>query len=105
MSSFEQQPLLREGALDQPAEQVDARAVFGQVMGLVGVTVGFFALGAYLGRDLSGGTGLALCFAALASAFGLNFPGLRSERLAIVLLFAMGLLLGMALGTTLAYYA
>ena len=28
-----------------------SRAVFGQVMGLVAVTVGFSALGAYLGRD------------------------------------------------------
>jgi FtsH-binding integral membrane protein len=105
MSSFEQQPYLREGALEQPAEQVDSRAVFGQVMGLVGVTVGFFALGAYLGRDLSGGTGLVLFIAAFACAFGLNVASRRSERLAIVLLFAMGLLLGMALGTTLAYYA
>ena len=31
------------------------RAVLGQVMGCVAVTVGFTALGAYLGRDLSGG--------------------------------------------------
>src|SRR3954463_15095564 len=105
MSSFEQQPYLREGALDQPAERVDSRAVFGQVMGLVGITVGFFALGAYLGRDLSGGVGLALFIAAFACAFGLNIASRRSEQLAIVLLFAMGLLLGMALGTTLAYYA
>ena len=30
-----------------------ARAVFGQVMGLVAITVGFSALGAYIGRDLS----------------------------------------------------
>ncbi|MEA2466901.1 MAG: hypothetical protein QOJ57_1027 [Thermoleophilaceae bacterium] len=105
MSSFEQQPLLREGALEQPAERTDARAVFGQVMGLVAVTVGFFALGAYLGRNLSGGAGIALFIAAFACAFGLNFAARRSEALAIVLLFAMGLLLGMGLGTTLAYYA
>jgi modulator of FtsH protease len=105
MSSYDEQPLLREGALEQPVARTDARAVFGQVMGLVGVTVGFFALGAYLGRHLSGGTGLALFVAAFACAFGLNFATRRSESLAIVLLFAMGLLLGMALGTTLAYYA
>jgi modulator of FtsH protease len=105
MSSFDQQPLLREGALEQPVARADARAVFGQVMGLVGVTVGFFALGAYLGRDLTGGTGIALFIAAFACAFGLNFASRRSEGLAIALLFAMGLLLGMALGATLAYYA
>ena len=37
------------------AVERDARALLGQVMGLVAVTVGFAALGAYLGRDLSGG--------------------------------------------------
>jgi hypothetical protein len=56
MSSYDQQPYVREGALEQPRADVDARAVFGQVMGLVAVTVGFFALGAYIGRDLSNGT-------------------------------------------------
>jgi hypothetical protein len=29
----------------------DSRAVFGQVMGLVALTLGFLALGAYIGRD------------------------------------------------------
>ena len=43
-----------------------ARALLGQVMGFVAVTVGFTALGAYLGRDLSGGTGLVLFIAAFA---------------------------------------
>jgi uncharacterized protein len=103
--STEQQPFLREGALEQPVERADARAVFGQVMGLVAVTVGFFALGAYLGRDLTGGTGLILFIAAFACVFGLNFAARRSEGLAIVLLFSLGLLLGMALGGVLAYYA
>ena len=37
-----------------------ARALLGQVMGYVAVTVGFAALGAYLGRDLSGALGLVL---------------------------------------------
>jgi FtsH-binding integral membrane protein len=105
MSSYDQQPYVKEGALEQPVERVDSRAVFGQVMALVAATVGFFALGAYLGRDLSGGTGLILFIAGFACAFGLNIATRRSEQLAIVLLFAMGLLLGMALGTTLAYYA
>ena len=104
MSNYEQ-PYLREGALERPAEQVDARAVFGQVMGLVSVTVGFFALGAYIGRDLTGGTGLILFIGAFACAFGLNFAARRSEGLAIVLLFGLGLLLGMAIGPVLADYA
>jgi hypothetical protein len=32
-----------------------ARAVFGQVMGFVALMLGFLALCAYIGRDLSGG--------------------------------------------------
>lgn len=104
MPTYEQ-PLIREGALQQPAERADARAVFGQVMGLVAVTVGFFAAGAYIGRDLSGSTGLFLFIGAFACLFGLNVAVRRSEGLAIVLLFAVGLLLGMAVGPTLAYYA
>ncbi len=31
----------------------DTRTVFGQVMGLVALTLGCAALGAYIGRDLS----------------------------------------------------
>lgn len=44
----------------RPIAHDQARALLGQVMGLVAVTVGFAALGAYLGRDLSGATGLLL---------------------------------------------
>jgi modulator of FtsH protease len=100
-----QQPYLRDDALRAPAAAVDARAVFGQVMGLVAVTVGFFALGAYVGRDLSSSTGLGLFIGAFACLIGLRFAARRSEALAIALLFAAGLLIGMALGPVLAYYA
>jgi FtsH-binding integral membrane protein len=83
-----------------------ARAVFGQVMGLVALTVGCTALGAYIGRNLSGGTGLFLFIGAFACIFGLNFATARGrEQLAIALLFGMGLLLGMAVGPVLAAYA
>jgi FtsH-binding integral membrane protein len=104
MPSYEQ-PYLREGALGKPVERADARAVFGQTMGLVAVTVGFFALGAYLARDISGGTGIALFVAAFVCFFALNFAVRRSEGLAIALLFGAGLLLGMAVGPVLAQYA
>jgi modulator of FtsH protease len=86
-------------------ERVDSRAVFGQTMGLVAVTVGFAALGAYLGRDLSNTAGFILFIAAFACIFGLNIAAQRSEQLAIVLLFGLGLLLGMATGSIFAYYA
>lgn len=83
-----------------------SRAVFGQVMGLVALTVGCTALGAYVGRHLSGGTGLVLFIGAFACLFGLQFATRAGrEQLAISLLFGLGLLLGLAIGPTLAYYA
>jgi hypothetical protein len=39
--------------LNQGAGRDEARAAFGQVMGFVAITLGFLALGAYVGRDLS----------------------------------------------------
>ena len=36
-----------------PRERADTRAVFGQVMGLVAVTVGFFAAGAWIAPSLT----------------------------------------------------
>jgi len=82
------------------------RAVFGQVMGLVAVTVGFAALGAYIGRNLSGGAGLLFFIAAFACIFGLNIANSRGrEQLAIVFLFGLGLSLGLAVAPVIAYYA
>jgi modulator of FtsH protease len=82
------------------------RGVFGQVMGLVAVTVACTALGAYIGRNLAGGTAFILFLAAFACIFGLNYAAARDrEQLAIALLFGLGLLLGMAVGPILAVYA
>ncbi len=73
------------------------RAVFGQVMGLVAFTCGFAALGAYIGRNLSGGTGILFFIGAFACVFGLNIANSRGrEQLAVGLLFGLGLLLGLA---------
>jgi FtsH-binding integral membrane protein len=84
----------------------DARALLGQVMGYVAATVGFSALGAYLGRDLSGGTGLLLFLGAFAAILGLNVAVAKGrEQLAIGLLFALGLLLGLAVAPVIADYA
>ena len=70
------------------------------------VTVGFTALGAYLGRDLSGATGLVLFIGAFACIIGLNFAAARGrEQLAIGLLFGLGLLLGLAVAPVIADYA
>jgi FtsH-binding integral membrane protein len=83
-----------------------AREVFGQVMGLVALTVACTALGAYIGRNLSGGTGLIMFFVAFGCIFGLNIANARGhEQLAIGLLFGLGLFIGMAVGPVLAVYA
>jgi FtsH-binding integral membrane protein len=90
----------------QPIAHDQARALLGQVMGLVAVTVGFTALGAYLGRDLSGATGLVLFIGAFACIVGLNIAAAkRREQLAIGLLFGLGLSLGLAVAPVLADYA
>lgn len=83
-----------------------SQSVFGQVMGLVAVTVGFLALGAYIGRNLSGTTGLLLFIAAFGCIFGLNIASNRgNDQLAIVFLFGLGLSLGLSVGPVLAEYA
>jgi FtsH-binding integral membrane protein len=79
--------------------------LLGQTMGLVAVTAGLFALGAYLGRDLSYGWGLVLFIASFGCLIGLNVAAQRSERMAITLLFAFGVLIGLATAPTIAYYA
>ena len=80
--------------------------MFGQVMGLVALTLGFLALGAYVGRDLSGGIGILFFIGALGAIFGLNIASARGrEQLAITLLFGLGLLLGLTLGPVLNDYA
>jgi FtsH-binding integral membrane protein len=86
--------------------RADTRTVFGQVMGLVALTVGCAALGAYVGRNMSGGAGLLFFIGAFACIFGLNFASARGrEQLAIGFLFGLGLCLGLAVAPVIAYYA
>lgn len=95
---------LTAGRLASPA-RTDSRAVFGQVMGLVAVACLFCALGAYVGKDSSNGTGIIAFIVAFGCLIGLNKANERSQQLGIALLFAVGLLLGVGLGPTLQYYA
>jgi len=97
-----------EGLAGRPAviSTDRTRAVFGQVMGLVALTLGCLALGAYIGRDLSGGIGIAFFVGGLACVFGLNVASARGhQQLSTTLLFGLGLLLGLALGPVLNAYA
>jgi modulator of FtsH protease len=75
-------------------------------MGLVAITVACAAGGAYIGRNLTGGTGILFFIGAFACIFGLNFATRAGhEQLAIGLLFGLGLLIGLAVAPVLAYYA
>jgi modulator of FtsH protease len=75
-------------------------------MGLVALTVGCAALGAYIGRNLTGGTGILFFIVGFACIFGLQFASARGrEQLAIGLLFGLGLALGLAVAPVLNVYA
>jgi modulator of FtsH protease len=88
-----------------PLSRGETGALLGQTMGLVALTSGVFALGAYIGRDTSGGWAIGSYIAAFALLLGINAAAQRSEQLAVGLLFGFGLLLGLAVAPTVAYYA
>jgi FtsH-binding integral membrane protein len=82
-----------------------ARAVFGQVMGLVGFSLVFTAVGAYVMRNAHGQAGIFFFLGAFACIFGLQAASARGrEQLAIGLLFLLALLLGMAISPIIVYY-
>jgi FtsH-binding integral membrane protein len=83
-----------------------SRAVFGEVMGLVAITVGFTALGAYIGRNLGGGAGLLFFIAVFGCVIGLNAASSRGHaQLSIALLFGLGLFIGLAVAPVINEYA
>ena len=94
-----------EGALRVGAAQVDSRTLFAQTMGLVAVTAGLFAVGAYLGRNQSYNAGFFWWIGAFVALIAINFAIRRSEQLAIGLLFLFGVMVGLAMAPTIAYYA
>jgi FtsH-binding integral membrane protein len=92
-------------AASRPLSRDEAGGLLGQTMGLVAVTAGLFALGAYIGRDASGGWAWVFYIAAFAALIALNVAASRSEQLAVGLLFGFGLLLGLGVAPTVADYA
>ena len=82
----------------------DTHTLFGQTMGYVAATAGFFALGAYLARDASYGWTFVGFIAAFACLIAMNFTR-QSGGASAGLLFAFGLLIGVAMSPTIAYYA
>jgi FtsH-binding integral membrane protein len=79
--------------------------LFGQTMGLVALTAGFFAAGAYAGRNLAEGAVIVSWIAAFVVLMIMNFAARRSTPAAIVLLAIFGVLIGVASAPTLVYYA
>jgi modulator of FtsH protease len=97
MSAFGQAESLR------PAR---AATLFGRVMGLVALTVGFATLGVYVAREAGGGAWFVAWLIALGCLIGLNVANARGNRgVALVLLFAFGLFIGASVSTTVNYYS
>lgn len=83
-----------------------APGLFGRVMGLVALTVGFATLGVFIARSW-GGTGWFVSWLlAIGCLIGLNAANARGNTgLALGLLFAFGLLIGISVSATVNYYA
>jgi FtsH-binding integral membrane protein len=88
-----------------PVTRDRTHTLFGQTMGYVAVTTGFFALGAYLGRHLSQGWAIVWFIVAFVCLIAMMFTVRRSAGLSAGLLFVFGATLGLAMAPTLVYYA
>ena len=87
------------------ASRASTATLFGQVMFLVGIAIGFLALGTVVGRDLAFGTARILSFVAFGMILAQSFVAtLRVGALGIGWLFAFALVLGLGLGPVLDYY-
>ena len=86
------------------AARGQAHALFAQTMAYVAATAALFALGAWLGRDLNGAVGIIAFIAAFACLIGMRFAARSSAQLTVGLLAAFGLLIGLAVAPTIAYY-
>lgn len=93
-------------AYPQKVVSTGSPALFGRVMGLVALTVGFATLGVWAGRNTGGAGWFIAWLLALGCLIGLNVANTRGNRaLALVLLFAFGLLIGASVATTINYYS
>ena len=86
--------------------EVSTATIFGRVMFLVGVAIGFLALGTVVGKDLSQGTALICSFGGLGMLLVASFGGerFRVGTFAIGWLYALALLIGLGLGPAIAYF-
>src|SRR4051794_30382478 len=91
--------------IETRARERDVPALLGQVMFLVGLAIGFLALGSYVGRDLAIGTARVLSFAGFGMLLVASFAGQRFRvgPFAMAWLFATSLVIGLGLGPVLSY--
>lgn len=82
----------------------EARALLGKTMGFIASTVGAFAFGAYLGRNVAYRWGWLFFIASIVCLVALNRAVQRSDRSATTLLLAFGMVTGSAVAPTLTYY-
>ena len=86
--------------------EVSTATIFGRVMFLVGVAIGFLALGTVVGKDLAPGTALICSFGGLGMLLIASFGGerFRVGTFAIGWLYALALLIGLGLGPAIAFF-
>jgi FtsH-binding integral membrane protein len=94
-----------DAALQPSLAREDGAKLLGQTMGLVALTAGLFAAGAYLGRNLSSNTTWLWFIAAFVCLISMNFASRTSEQLAVFLLFGFGVLMGLTVAPAISYYA
>src|ERR1700742_1323693 len=86
------------------AARSQAHTLFAQTMGYVAVTAALFAAGAWLGRGLTGGAGIVAFVAPFPPLTAMRFTARRSTPATTGLLGVFGLLIGLAVAPTVAYY-
>jgi FtsH-binding integral membrane protein len=94
-----------DAAISRPGYRLSTNTLFAQTMTYVAGTAGLFALGAYLGRNLTGPAGLIAFIGAFVCLFAMRFTTRRSRQATVALLGAFGVLIGVAVSPTLVYYA
>lgn len=86
--------------------QTRTARLFGRVMGLVALTVAWATFGVWLARDARSSGWFVAWLASIACLIGLNVANSRGRTgVAVLLLCAFGMLIGVSVAGTIAYYA
>src|ERR671937_129827 len=94
------EPMTALGYAERPAA-VNTPVLFGRVMALVALTVGFATLGVWAARNMGGAGWFIAWLLALGCLVGLNVANSRGNAgLAMTLPFGYGLLLGASVSAT-----